>query len=150
MCAPLRTSLEVVRGDPPFSVTLVISCPGPPSNGSPAPAPTLEDLAAPPANSGVPSWAHVAPHHRIGGRGGLPPPWVTNAHTHRHTHTHCHNLTCPPSFSLSLSPSLSCEVLGHMEKPAGEKDMGGWTAAVYTEEQQQKLRVDENGAPSAT
>ena len=24
---------------------------------------------------------------------------------------------------------------GNMEKPAGEKDMGGWIAAVYTEEQ---------------
>lgn len=31
------------------------------------------------------------------------------------------------------------------EKPKGEKDMGGWTAAVYTKEQQERLGVDENG-----
>lgn len=34
---------------------------------------------------------------------------------------------------------------GEMEPPAGEKDMGGWTAAVYTEEQQARLGVDESG-----
>ena len=32
-----------------------------------------------------------------------------------------------------------------IEPPAGEKDMGGWTSAVYTEEQQARLGVDENG-----
>ena len=37
---------------------------------------------------------------------------------------------------------------GDMEPPAGEKDMGGWTAAVYTEEQQQKLKIDEFGKPT--
>ena len=36
---------------------------------------------------------------------------------------------------------------GEMEKPAGEKDMGGWTALVYTEEQQARLGVDEQGIP---
>ena len=34
-----------------------------------------------------------------------------------------------------------------MERPAGTKDMGGWTRAVYTAEQQARLGVDENGAP---
>ena len=32
-----------------------------------------------------------------------------------------------------------------MEPPAGEKDMGGWTAAVYTAEQQKRLNVDQFG-----
>ena len=34
---------------------------------------------------------------------------------------------------------------GEAEKPAGEKDMGGWTAAVYTAEQQARLGVNEMG-----
>merc|ERR1712187_377337 len=32
-----------------------------------------------------------------------------------------------------------------IEKPAGTKDMGTWSAAVYTEEQQTRLGVDEQG-----
>ena len=32
-----------------------------------------------------------------------------------------------------------------IEAPAGTKDMGGWTAAVYTPEQQKRLGVDESG-----
>eukprot|EP00050_Salpingoeca_kvevrii_P003787 m.233542 g.233542 ORF g.233542 m.233542 type:complete len:54 (+) comp10881_c1_seq5:287-448(+) len=32
-----------------------------------------------------------------------------------------------------------------LEAPAGEKDMGSWKAAVYTEEQQKRLGVDEFG-----
>ena len=39
---------------------------------------------------------------------------------------------------------------GDMEPPAGEKDMGGWTAAVYTEEQQIRLNIDEFGQPIRT
>mmetsp|Transcript_38557 Transcript_38557/g.46623 ORF Transcript_38557/g.46623 Transcript_38557/m.46623 type:complete len:385 (-) Transcript_38557:86-1240(-) len=35
-----------------------------------------------------------------------------------------------------------------MEKPLGEKDMGGWTAAVYTPEQQARLGVTELGEPA--
>jgi len=38
---------------------------------------------------------------------------------------------------------------GEIEKPAGTKDMGGWTAAFYTEEQQARLRVTEDGKPLA-
>ena len=34
---------------------------------------------------------------------------------------------------------------GDIEAPAGEKDMGTWTAAVYTPEQQERLNVDEQG-----
>jgi SAM-dependent methyltransferase len=36
---------------------------------------------------------------------------------------------------------------GEFEKPAGQRDMGGWTSAFYTPEQQLRLRVDEYGAP---
>jgi hypothetical protein len=38
---------------------------------------------------------------------------------------------------------------GEIEAPAGEKDMGGWAAAVYTEEQQQRLGVTEDGSPAS-
>lgn len=34
---------------------------------------------------------------------------------------------------------------GEVEAPAGTKDMGGWTSAVYTAEQQARLGVDEQG-----
>jgi hypothetical protein len=34
---------------------------------------------------------------------------------------------------------------GKIEAPAGEKNMGTWCAAVYTEEQQARLGVDETG-----
>ncbi len=34
---------------------------------------------------------------------------------------------------------------GEMEAPAGEKDMGGWTARIFTPEQQVRLGVDEQG-----
>ena len=34
-----------------------------------------------------------------------------------------------------------------MERPEGEKNMGTWTAAVYTEEQQRRLGVNEMGEP---
>lgn len=34
---------------------------------------------------------------------------------------------------------------GELEPPAGEKDMGGWTATTYSSQQQQQLGVDENG-----
>ena len=36
---------------------------------------------------------------------------------------------------------------GGIEKPDGEKDMGGWIAAVYTEEQQERLGVTKDGTP---
>ena len=36
---------------------------------------------------------------------------------------------------------------GEMERPAGEKSMGTWTAAVFTPEQQARLHVDEMGEP---
>jgi len=39
---------------------------------------------------------------------------------------------------------------GKIEKPAGHKDMGSWTAAVYTPEQQKRLGVDEFGKPVKT
>ena len=37
---------------------------------------------------------------------------------------------------------------GELERPAGEKDMGGWKAAVYTEEQQARLGIDAEGHPA--
>lgn len=43
----------------------------------------------------------------------------------------------------SSLPPLWCQ--GKMEKPKGEKNMGSWTAAVYTSEQQKRLGVDEFG-----
>lgn len=36
---------------------------------------------------------------------------------------------------------------GISEPPGGEKDMGGFIAAVYTQEQQRRLQVDEEGNP---
>ena len=36
-------------------------------------------------------------------------------------------------------------ILGKIEPPQGTKDMGSWTAAVYTKEQQLRLGVDEFG-----
>ena len=36
---------------------------------------------------------------------------------------------------------------GEIEAPGGEKDMGGWRAAVYTPEQQARLGVTESGEP---
>ncbi|CAE7565308.1 unnamed protein product [Symbiodinium pilosum] len=38
---------------------------------------------------------------------------------------------------------------GEMEKPAGTKNMGTWTAAVYTPEQQARLGVNEFGQTPA-
>jgi len=46
------------------------------------------------------------------------------------------------SFSL-LGPDWTYDE--HAEKPLGEKDMGGWTASVYTKEQQMRLGIDEFG-----
>ena len=39
---------------------------------------------------------------------------------------------------------------GELERPAGEKDMGGWKAAVFTEEQQARLGIDAEGHPAPT
>eukprot|EP00440_Ansanella_granifera_P059497 gb/GFBE01064486.1/.p1 GENE.gb/GFBE01064486.1/~~gb/GFBE01064486.1/.p1 ORF type:complete len:408 (+),score=94.94 gb/GFBE01064486.1/:1-1224(+) len=39
---------------------------------------------------------------------------------------------------------------GEIEKPAGRRNMGSYTTLVYTEEQQQRLGVDENGVKRAT
>ena len=36
---------------------------------------------------------------------------------------------------------------GEIEKPAGERDMGGWTSTFYSTEQQQRLQVDQYGVP---
>lgn len=42
----------------------------------------------------------------------------------------------------SLGPAWT---RGEIERPEGEKNMGTWTAAVYTEEQQRRLGVNEMG-----
>jgi len=39
-------------------------------------------------------------------------------------------------------------ITGDIEEPAGEKDMGGWTARAYTPEQQERLGVNEMGEVS--
>ena len=44
----------------------------------------------------------------------------------------------------SLGPAWT---RGEIEAPQGEKNMGTFTAAVYTAEQQQRLNVDETGQP---
>ena len=55
--------------------------------------------------------------------------------------------------SVGQSPAVAASVIGpawtrgEIEKPAGERDMGGWTSAFYTNEQQQRLHVDQSGAP---
>merc|ERR1712159_93725 len=36
-------------------------------------------------------------------------------------------------------------LMGDVEAPKGEKDMGGWSMRVYTKEQQARLNVDEQG-----
>merc|ERR1711871_1220128 len=36
-------------------------------------------------------------------------------------------------------------IVGDIEEPQGEKDMGGWTMRAYTKEQQERLNVDETG-----
>ena len=38
---------------------------------------------------------------------------------------------------------------GGLEPPAGEEDMGSYKAAVYTAEQQARLKVDKHGQPAA-
>jgi len=40
-------------------------------------------------------------------------------------------------------------LMGDVEEPAGEKDMGGWTMRAYTPEQQARLNVDEEGTALA-
>ena len=60
--------------------------------------------------------------------------------------------TTAPASTASASSSGNLTVIGPswtqksgMEPPKGEKDMGGWKAAIYTEEQQKRLQVDEQG-----
>lgn len=45
----------------------------------------------------------------------------------------------------NLDEGTPAWITGHVEAPAGEKDMGGWTMAVYSSEQQTRLGVDEEG-----
>lgn len=52
------------------------------------------------------------------------------------------------------NPVIKSIIRGEIEPPAGSSDMGGWKAAVYTAEQQVRLRIDALGnkllpAPSA-
>ena len=52
----------------------------------------------------------------------------------------------PPCSALGGKGGLPPDwILNKIEKPAGEKNMDGWTAAVFTEEQQARLFVDEFG-----
>eukprot|EP00928_Gymnodinium_smaydae_P019649 TRINITY_DN17546_c0_g1_i1.p1 TRINITY_DN17546_c0_g1~~TRINITY_DN17546_c0_g1_i1.p1 ORF type:complete len:258 (+),score=47.96 TRINITY_DN17546_c0_g1_i1:54-776(+) len=51
-----------------------------------------------------------------------------------------------PGSKGSLGPA---HTRGEMEPPAEERDMGGWTARVYSEEQQARLGVNEWGNPSS-
>ena len=49
-----------------------------------------------------------------------------------------------PVVARALPPAW---VTNGLEPPAGEVDMGGWTSAVYTIEQQERLNVNELGVP---
>jgi len=66
-----------------------------------------------------------------------------------------HKMTfSPPTQSLREEPKMfgkkgGCGpawTRGEIEKPEGIEDMGSWTAAVYSQEQQNRLGVDKNGA----
>jgi len=52
-----------------------------------------------------------------------------------------------------MSEATPAWITGDIEKPQGEKDMGGWVMRTYTPEQQERLHVDELGkameAPTA-
>ena len=48
----------------------------------------------------------------------------------------------PSAIKQTLGPPW---MRGEIEKPAGKKDHNSWTSLVYTEEQQERLGVDENG-----
>ena len=53
---------------------------------------------------------------------------------------------CAPARCGAVGPGWT---RGQIERPRGEKDMGGWMASVYTAEQQARLGVDEAGEPRA-
>ena len=50
-----------------------------------------------------------------------------------------------PTPGAGMSGVAPAWVRGEIEKPSDEKDMGGWTALVYSTEQQARLGVDELG-----
>ena len=52
------------------------------------------------------------------------------------------NLDIQLNFTRAIGPAWT---RGEIEAPAGTKDMGTWTAAVYTKEQQERLGVNEMG-----
>ena len=69
--------------------------------------------------------------------------------------------TAPPATSATTSTSATLTTdpaaakpqawtLGKIEPPQGEEDMGTYTTAVYTPEQQARLVVDKQGKPSLT
>lgn len=63
----------------------------------------------------------------------LPPGWVGGGRRY-------HSTNCDDTQSLTQYNNLAAAP--ELEPPAGESDMGGWVAAVYTEEQQARLGVD--------
>jgi len=57
----------------------------------------------------------------------------------------------PTSQTIAVpAASAPAWVTKEVEAPLGERDMGGWQAAVYTSEQQQRLGIDEFGKRIAT
>jgi len=61
-------------------------------------------------------------------------------------------IVLPPGYTVvykggALGPAWT---RGKIEKPAGTKNMGSWTAAVYTPEQQARLGVNERGEKTAS
>jgi len=55
--------------------------------------------------------------------------------------------------SVGQSPVAAASVIGpawtrgEIEKPAGERNMGGWNSSYYTTSQRERLHVDQSGAP---
>eukprot|EP00041_Stephanoeca_diplocostata_P025508 m.669312 g.669312 ORF g.669312 m.669312 type:complete len:145 (+) comp22761_c0_seq5:173-607(+) len=114
----------------------------------------------------------------VGGKGGLPPPWLTGdmekpagtrtdgSATFLYFTEEQQNRLGVDEFGAKLEKKpegkkmmcggMKCggvdmrpawQKHGISEPPAGEKDMGGYVAAVYTPEQQKRLHVDEEGNP---
>lgn len=72
----------------------------------------------------------------------LPPPSLPYPRPTPNQDEHGHKKGMHVGGVASIGPAWT---RGEIEAPAGEKDMGTWRAAVYTEEQQKRLGVDEFG-----
>jgi hypothetical protein len=74
-------------------------------------------------------------------------PVHTYTHTHTHTHTHTRAEAAATGSDDACKDIRPRWVKNGTEPPAGSRDMGSWKMAVFTEEQQARLGVDEKGDP---